>query len=188
MALTCDTKVCPSCGVEKPAQEFSPSPAGGCGLHTYCKPCNSARANEWNKANRARRAEAARKYRAAKPGVSDKERAGRLRRTYGITPEEYDEMLVHQGGVCAICLKPPAARRLAVDHDHRTGLIRGLLCAFCNFDLLGKSGDKDPGKFLRAADYLEDPPAVAVLGEHVVPSRPKRKKSQGVRRTSHGAR
>lgn len=51
---------------------------------------------------------------------------------YGITAEEYDVMLAQQGGVCAICKAPPTTRRLAVDHDHETGKIRGLLCSRCN--------------------------------------------------------
>lgn len=56
-----------------------------------------------------------------------------LRNRYGITPEDYDRMLEEQGGVCAICEGAcPTGRRLAVDHDHETGRVRGLLCVNCN--------------------------------------------------------
>lgn len=109
-----------------------------------------------------------------------------LRRTYGITEAEYQELLAYQGGVCAICERPPAAgKNLNVDHDHKTGLVRGLLCMPCNHDLLGRR-DQAPGLFLNAYDYLEHPPARNVIGEHEVPARPKRrrrKKAPGVRAT-----
>ena len=65
-----------------------------------------------------------------------------LRRSFGITKKEYDAMLAAQGGVCAICKQPEilrthrngsnALRFLAVDHDHKTGQVRGLLCSGCN--------------------------------------------------------
>lgn len=55
-----------------------------------------------------------------------------LRRKFGITPEDYATMLEAQGGVCLICQAPPKKHRLAVDHDHATGAIRGLLCSKCN--------------------------------------------------------
>lgn len=63
-----------------------------------------------------------------------------LQKTYGITSEEYDEMLEAQGGVCKICGATPGARRLAVDHCHDTGEIRGLLCYNCN-SALGRFQD-----------------------------------------------
>lgn len=49
-----------------------------------------------------------------------------------VSKSEYEEMLARQGGVCAICNKRQVSRRLAVDHDHETGQIRGLLCLRCN--------------------------------------------------------
>lgn len=51
---------------------------------------------------------------------------------YRLTPEEYDAILAFQGGVCAGCGEPPRGIRLAVDHCHKTGRIRGLLCWLCN--------------------------------------------------------
>jgi hypothetical protein len=101
-----------------------------------------------------------------------------LRRTYGITEAEYHEMLDRQGGVCAICLRPPkAGKNLHVDHDHVSGWVRGLLCMTCNHDLLGRR-DQDPDLFRRAAAYLEDPPAPDALDRwQQVPARPKRKRN-----------
>ncbi len=58
---------------------------------------------------------------------------------YGLTPEEYDALVEEQNGVCAICGNPPGevkfATRLAVDHCHKTGKNRGLLCRPCNLAL-----------------------------------------------------
>jgi hypothetical protein len=50
----------------------------------------------------------------------------------GVTDADYDRMLNEQGGGCAICGNPPKSRRLHVDHDHKTGKVRGLLCFRCN--------------------------------------------------------
>ena len=55
-----------------------------------------------------------------------------LRVRYGLSAGEYDAMLATQGGVCAICKRPPKQRRLYVDHDHATQIVRGILCAHCN--------------------------------------------------------
>jgi hypothetical protein len=72
------------------------------------------------------------KYRAEHPEVY---RSFILKKNFGITISEYDAMLSRQKGVCAICEKPNRykdGRRLAVDHDHATGKVRGLLCGRCN--------------------------------------------------------
>lgn len=65
--------------------------------------------------------------------------SSRLKSKYGITLEQYEEMLEKQGGVCAICKQPEVTKikgqkmwRLAVDHCHETNKVRGLLCGKCN--------------------------------------------------------
>jgi hypothetical protein len=74
---------------------------------------------------------------------------------YGITIEDYDRILISQDGRCAICLRPPLPdRRLDVDHDHESGVVRGLLCPQCNRGL-GHLGDVAPANLRRAADYIE---------------------------------
>jgi len=56
-----------------------------------------------------------------------------LKRKYGITPEQYAELLLEQKGVCAICGgMNKKNRRLFVDHNHQTNQVRGLLCRKCN--------------------------------------------------------
>jgi hypothetical protein len=66
--------------------------------------------------------------------------------------DEYDALLRQQEGRCAVCLREPGSRRLAVDHDHDTGSVRGLLCFKCN-RAVGCFND-DPSNCLRAAEYL----------------------------------
>ena len=78
---------------------------------------------------------------------------------YGMTPPEYEAMLEAQGGLCAICEQPETSkrggvvRRLAVDHCHETGEVRGLLCNNCN-RALGMFGDS-PATLAGAIAYLE---------------------------------
>jgi len=86
-----------------------------------------------------------------------------IRETYGITYEFYLALYQFQGGRCYICRKVPKQRRLAVDHDHETGEVRGLLCSgqrSCNHDVLGNITSIDMAR--RIVLYLEDPPARAL--------------------------
>lgn len=78
-----------------------------------------------------------------------------LNYTYGISVQQYESLLEEQGGGCAICGKTPEeeGRNLAVDHDHGTGEIYGILCATCNRVLVGKI--REPEAFKSAAKYLE---------------------------------
>lgn len=90
-----------------------------------------------------------------------------IERACGLTAEDYDKQLESQGGGCAICEKRPGhGKRLCWDHEHRTGLVRGLLCDSCNYDLLGCFGDTSRAarKFTRAAGYIDNPPAMNVIG------------------------
>jgi hypothetical protein len=72
----------------------------------------------------------------------------RIKRS-GINAEEYNNWLDKQGGRCAICgEEPPDSRGLAVDHDHKTGKIRGLLCYRCN---LGLGNFRDDTSLIQSA-------------------------------------
>lgn len=81
--------------------------------------------------------------------------AQRLKK-YGITIEEYNSLLEKQNGKCAICgaaIGDNSGNRLYVDHNHKTGKVRGLLCSACNFGI-GKFKDS-PELLKKAAIYLE---------------------------------
>jgi hypothetical protein len=84
--------------------------------------------------------------------------ARRLEDNYGIDSEEYVRIFRLQGGKCAICRNTPRTIRFAVDHDHKTGAVRGILCKRCNHDLLG-GGHDDVLTLWRAVEYLLFPPA-----------------------------
>lgn len=74
-------------------------------------------------------------------------------KNYGIQPGEYDIRYKAQGGTCAICQTATgSSKRLAVDHNHTTGSVRGLLCGPCN-RFVGRLRDS-PDAFLRAHKYL----------------------------------
>lgn len=105
----------------------------------------------------------------------DGARAARLAQVFNLTPEEYDQILEYQGGVCAICGRPPKpGKRLAVDHDHKSGHVRGLLDFLCNKRVLGA---RSAEVLVKTAAYVTDPPARKALGRDVVANgRPKKKR------------
>jgi hypothetical protein len=82
--------------------------------------------------------------------------------TYGISTEDYELILAEQRGCCAICRRRPRYN-LDVDHDHKTGVVRGALCKTCNRRLLPAARDSLEVLW-RAMDYLRHPPAQRALG------------------------
>lgn len=85
----------------------------------------------------------------------DRKRNNHYLRTYGITLEQYNELLKKQGYRCWICRRHESEfkTKLAVDHNHRTKEVRGLLCTHCNRSVVGRH--HDPELLRKAADYLE---------------------------------
>ena len=90
-------------------------------------------------------------YSTTSKGKATTRRAALLAR-YGITEAQYAMMVELQGGVCAICGRPPKTLRLAVEHDHQTGRVRGLACFRCNRDRIGANTVETARKVLA---YLE---------------------------------
>ena len=108
-------------------------------------------------------------HRARKRELSRRRHEQHVGDTYGITGDEYEALYIAQEGVCAICQRATGKRRrLAVDHDHDTGYVRGLLCKTCNYKVLGHLRD-DTEALQRAIDYLNNAPAFAVIGRRRVP-------------------
>lgn len=102
----------------------------------YCKKCHKNKSRIWRAKNR------------------DKYRNYRLKFTYGVDANEYQKRYKNQNGCCAICQNPNLSGKwFNVDHDHKTGKVRGLLCDCCNW-LLGNAKD-NIGTLQRAVDYLE---------------------------------
>ena len=93
----------------------------------------------------------------------------RMCEVYGLNPGEYVRILEAQNFACAVCLKQ-FPYMLDLDHDHKTGIVRGLLCKSDNRKVLPYAKD-DPKRLRAAAEYLENPPAVRVLGIRKAPSK-----------------
>lgn len=96
-----------------------------------------------------------RRWREANPErARNHVRRSHLKNKFGITPEQYDEMVALQGGGCAICGgRQPHGVLLSIDHDHETNKVRGLLCVRCNRGI-GAFRD-NVGVLLRATEYLK---------------------------------
>lgn len=161
MAVTKSTKRkrCSKCGTPKLLTEFQKKGDTRDGLANHCKQCD----REYRHSPHLRAAQHAsvqryRKRHAA--AVRRREYARRRCRPHGLSLRDYERLLASQGGVCAICHGPETVltpsgvpRYFAIDHDHATGRVRGLLCVRCN-RLLGVA--RDSTERLRAAiAYLE---------------------------------
>jgi hypothetical protein len=161
-------KRCTKCGVEQPLENFYKAKGTRDGYRGDCKACFRARAKarypqvrdqaiarakQWRVDNIERYRDNQRRMRST-PEAKRRSRQYHLAKTFGITVEEYDAMLAAQGGGCAICGRPPRDDiSLHVDHDHATGMVRGLTCFRCN-NALGDFND-DPALLAKAAAYLE---------------------------------
>lgn len=89
-----------------------------------------------------------------------------LWRNYNVTPEEVVKIHAYQKGLCCVCGRPLVlgSPSVCIDHRHRDGLVRGLLCFLCN-RALGLLGD-DITRLYNALAYLQETPAVHALGGH----------------------
>lgn len=118
-------RTCARCGVTKAVEQFTPH-------RPYCRECRAAWQRDYVDRNRGKAYAAARKWRREN-NYAERKRLG----TYGLTPDDYQRMFKEQGGVCYLCKRPQSKGRknLSVDHDHRTGRVRALLCTRCNVGL-----------------------------------------------------
>ncbi len=122
-------KTCITCKLDLPIAMFSPSDYRSDGHLNRCKSCFSRS-----------RSKTSRQY--------------AYKHRYGITIEEFNRMVAGQNGLCAICLAPAKnGRNLFVDHCHKTGALRGLLCSECNLGIGSLKDSRDV--LLNAAKYLE---------------------------------
>jgi Recombination endonuclease VII len=175
---TPETKVCSKCKEEKPATEFCKKKNAPDGLQVWCKKCHYKISKEWLETTEGKKEQYQKRntayykqryhkdpvYRASrckitenwrekvgKEVVSRMNRDARLKREYGIDQADYEVMVLARAGRCDVCGRTP--KKLAVDHDHETGVIRGLLCTRCNA-AIGHLGDTIEG-LKKALAYLE---------------------------------
>jgi hypothetical protein len=103
-------------------------------------------------------------HRAAKAARKGASHELYVLKTYGLRAGQYQALYEAQGGVCYICQRAKGlTKKLAVDHDHETGYVRGLLCGPCN-RMLGHLRESF-SMIDRTAYYLADPPAFDVIGK-----------------------
>lgn len=145
-----DMKTCKTCERSLPLTSFHSHRGHPDGLYNHCKDCYNARQRALYKAGYLLEERAA--YQA---GYTDRLKVKRRARRYGIAPEEYERLMREQGGRCAICdgTETYEHHQLCVDHDHASGLVRGLLCSRCN-KALGGFND-DPLLLQAATRYLQ---------------------------------
>jgi Recombination endonuclease VII len=146
------TKICTKCGIEKKISEFYKYPNGKFGVRADCKKCQLLYAHEYYFKNWDEKRKINNKY---KSEHKEQNKNSILKRKFGITLDQYKEMFEKQNGLCAICNKEEKVngRSLAVDHNHKTGKVRGLLCNKCNHHVL--SGANDNINILQSAiNYL----------------------------------
>jgi hypothetical protein len=130
--LTAKTKVCTRCGKRKLKDQFTAHSGRRDGLQSRCRVCvNEANNAAWHGYKRQDRMDIVRRHK------------------YGLEPDDYRNMLKKQKRCCAICGEKTV---LVVDHDHQTGVVRGLLCHPCNKGI-GHLKD-DPEIVTKALAYL----------------------------------
>lgn len=120
-----------------------------------CRKCldfHAARSRKWREHNRQRHRDSVKAWKLANPEQTRRrEKKSWYRRQYGITIEQRDAMFQKQQGVCAVC---GTATALVVDHCHRSGKVRGLLCGKCNA-ALGMVND-NTSLLLALSDYVRE--------------------------------
>jgi len=129
-------KRCKKCGEVKPIDEFYRAAGMKDGHRSECKTCHKSRQRQWYQANRVHAIAEVKRWqqqnkewlheyrRAYRQRRKAEDRDAHLRRSFGITQVDYEELLARQGGGCGICGRKPGKVSLHVDHDHETGEIR----------------------------------------------------------------
>lgn len=146
-------KTCVDCGQFRQAQFFYKRNASKDGLDYLCKDCRNSGNKQWKDANPEK----------VQAMVREGAKRAHLKRSYGITYEEYLAMSEEQNDVCAICKEPETKiskngepGMLSVDHNHETGQVRRLLCHSCNWEVgVMEKFIREPEREQRLRTYLE---------------------------------
>jgi hypothetical protein len=177
-------KKCIKCGVEQPLTGYYPCITTKDGVRNVCKKCMLVASKLWNKSNPASRLESAIRWQKAHPDKKKKfhirwrktnpekykecSKRAALRRNYGLTLESYIDLLEKHGKKCAICGKNllPTRNNTCLDHNHKTGKLRGFLCNRHN--ILLSVADDNPEILKLAIKYLESD---GVISGYFVPKK-----------------
>jgi len=108
---------CTKCKQLKNPEDFHRSKNRKSGRHSWCAICSTS----------------AQKISRVRNHSPENKKKWLLKNRYGLTPEQVQNMMENQNGLCAICQTPP--KRPCIDHCHTTGKVRGILCHYCNIRL-----------------------------------------------------
>ena len=157
------TKNCTRCDTVQPIEEFHRQ---GRYRRSWCRTCVKVYFVEYREKNGDRLKAWGRDYTAKN---RSRRAAYLVRRKFGLTQAQVATLITHQGAACPICgVSLDSDMRTPIDHDHTTGLVRGVLCSQCNLGL-GLFAD-DPARLQAAIEYLSSPPAAAVGLDVEVPA------------------
>ena len=176
--MTTELKVCLKCHLELPVSKFPVVDKASGRRRAHCNDCESARVRAYYAANSEYRVRArANSVKQAKTNPARRAAYGRktmLKTKYGLTPEQFGQLLAAQGGKCALCGTSQHGRKQGsghkwleeswpVDHDHQAGHVRGLLCHPCNVQLGGYEVLLEKVGEAKLLDYLTRPSPVLAL-------------------------
>ena len=163
-----DSKVCTGCKSQLPIDQFYRNAAKRDGRSEYCKTCKTGICKRLQVdtpptliCTRCKETKPSDSFYLNQLGKHRRsleckscQRSGSMKRRYGITLEQFDELVRCQNGGCRICGSRPPGVTLVVDHCHQTGAIRGILCGYCN---TGLGFFKDNPDLCKAAEnYLRE--------------------------------
>ena len=151
-------KVCRDCGKSLPLTDVYVKRAATGERQSYCKLCADVRATAWQKDNKDRVNALGRERRVKFPEQAARYDLRRAARRLGLDPDEIEAHFLAHNGLCDSCGRGPEEsvqpkKRLSIDHDHKTGKFRGLLCADCNL-IIGLAHE-NVKQLLGAVAYLE---------------------------------
>lgn len=142
-------KTCKVCGVSKPLSDFHKNEKSLYGVKNRCKPCQNKIGRQRDYPNHKR------------SGI--KNRPDKLMKLYGVTYEQVEKVLIQQSGLCAnpgckcevsLMVQSGAKHRAVIDHCHKTGKFRAILCTSCNLELGKVEANKT--KILGLFEYLNN--------------------------------
>jgi len=154
-------KICSRCKTEKDESKYSRNSRLKSGRSVWCKTCHRDYEYErYHNDPEHRKSLIAKKVLYIQNRIKvdkvfhESIKAGHRRSKYGVTGPEYARMSAEQENKCYLCYRDcSSGRELAVDHDHTTGKVRGLLCGTCNLTI-GRMNE-DTALLRRMADYLD---------------------------------
>ena len=140
-------KTCPKCGIDKELDEFYKDQTRRDGLQGHCKECDKQRHKQYYETHKKEKKQYDKQYyKTHREGTIEHQKQYNkthreeikqygLKKRYNISIEEFNQMLVNQNHKCKICGVDElnaGKKGLSVDHDHKSGKVRGLLCSNCN--------------------------------------------------------